>query len=242
MARKLRRRALGTSGTVAIAPFARRPTWSPQRICASQRAWANAPARGPLRVESGRSHVAANRTLRATAHKRTTAIRTFAYWLARGACESQLPTGCGARASMSMQNLLYFLLVLAGVATAASAISLGFRMIRPPPRDDVATINLFLQNRQETLVKVEKLWFGGPPSYSIQPGITSQTGIPIRFWRGPPTGHCGRIRWRPTVWKTAALFRSCSASTVLGSRSTISRSTQRGMGAGVEPPGVRLGS
>jgi hypothetical protein len=54
-------------------------------------------------------------------------------------------------------------------------------MIKPPSAADLAAINLFLRNRRETLVKVEKMWFGGPPSYSLQPAVTTQTGRPYKL-------------------------------------------------------------
>lgn len=82
---------------------------------------------------------------------------------------------------MSIQNWFYLMLALVGVATAVSAFSLGYRMIKPPSAADLAAINLFLRNRRETLVKVEKMWFGGPPSYSLQPAVTTQTGRPYKL-------------------------------------------------------------
>ena len=54
-----------------------------------------------------------------------------------------------------------------------------YRLAMPPPPLDLRAITLFLKNRDETLLTVRKIWFGGPPRYGGR-GIYTQTGRPYR--------------------------------------------------------------
>ncbi len=52
----------------------------------------------------------------------------------------------------------WLLLVFVGLA----ALHFAVRMILPPPPDDVKAIELFLKNREESLVRLNKMiWIGG---------------------------------------------------------------------------------
>jgi hypothetical protein len=52
-----------------------------------------------------------------------------------------------------------------------------YRVLGPPPPGDLKSIQLFLKNRDEALVSIRKLWFGGPGRVGGR-AIYQQTGRP----------------------------------------------------------------
>lgn len=56
---------------------------------------------------------------------------------------------------------------------------MAYRLLRPTPAEDVKAIELFLKNREQTLLSVRKLWIGGP---SVVGGrsVYAQVGRPYR--------------------------------------------------------------
>ena len=54
-----------------------------------------------------------------------------------------------------------------------------YRMLMPTPPEDLQAIQLFLKNREETLVGTQKLWIGGPSRWGGR-GIYAQIGRPYR--------------------------------------------------------------
>lgn len=56
---------------------------------------------------------------------------------------------------------------------------MAFRMMTPTPSEDVKAIDLFLKNREQSLLSVRKLWIGGPSVWGGR-SVYKQTGRPYR--------------------------------------------------------------
>ena len=72
--------------------------------------------------------------------------------------------------------------LLVTLVVAVLAVSWAYRLARPVPAEDLVLITQFLRDREETLVKVEKMLFGGPESFGTggRSGLT-QTGRPYKL-------------------------------------------------------------
>jgi hypothetical protein len=71
---------------------------------------------------------------------------------------------------------------------------MAYRLITPTPPEDVKAIELFLKNRDQTLLSLRKLWIGGPSVVGARGGY-KQVGRPYRVLAQGADGK----RWRHDV-------------------------------------------
>ena len=94
---------------------------------------------------------------------------------------------------------------VAVLATVVLVVPLVHRLTTPVPPGDMDALESFLRNRDQTLLKVEKLWFGGPQGSGRYPYF--QVGRPYRVLArdsdGTVTRHILAASQLPAAHKTS---------------------------------------